>query len=219
MEFDVLSVADGRVLEAMLRHANSHVQETALEVVTASGPKAEVVKNVLVEIARGRSAELSQKAIESLAAIGPSADGIAPVLVAKWSDGMIPLQQFADAVGRLGIRSAAVQSILERGLEDKDQSVATSCAGALCLTSNQPTRTARLVIEAARDGLIGSRCAIAVLHNLREADDVVLPFLVAQLQSGDFWTRHDALNAIGSFGEKASKFITPVESLRNENWP
>jgi HEAT repeat protein len=211
-----ISADDCRLIETMLRHSNLNVQKTALKVLSAAGRRAEPLKNVLVQLAKSPNAELSQEAIEVLAAIGASAGReVAPILISKWHDRTILLGQFADAVGRLGIRSEETQAILAWGLHGMDRWTARSCADALCMTSNEPRRIARLVIDAARDGFFENRDAIGALSRLNLADDVVIPFLVAQLQNNDYWTRFDAINAISSFGEKASHTVTPLKKLLN----
>jgi HEAT repeat protein len=215
-----ISVDECRLIEVLLRHSNPNVRETALNVLADAGLAAEPLKNVLVQIAQGPNDKLSQKAIRTLAAIGTGAGPeVAPVLIATLRRGAISLQQFADAAGRLGVRSQESQAILERGLRDKDRWTARSCANALCITSNEPSRIARLVIDAARDGVFESRDAIAALNGLKHADDVVLPFLAAQLRSEDLWTRHDAANAIASFGEKGLGTITSLEKLLDHDSP
>jgi HEAT repeat protein len=209
-----LSLEDCRLIEKMLRHANIDVRQTALAVLADAGPKGEPLKKVLLELAQGRNAELSHKAIDGLAAIGAKAGNeSAPVLLAKFRDGTIPLSQFAHAAGRLGIRSEAVRAILERGLHDKDRRTAIACATAVCMTSNQPNRTARLVIDASRDGILTVRDVIEAFYLLKGGDDTVIPFLVEQLQNSDYWTYHDAINALGSFGRNASRAVTPLEKL------
>jgi HEAT repeat protein len=213
----VISADDCRLIEAMLQHYNRNVQETALNVLSDVGPRAEPLKAVLVHMAQGPNAELSNKAIGTLATIGASAGGgVAPVLISKLRGGTISLQQFADAVGRLCIHSEAIQAILERGLHDKDRWMARSCASALCTTSAEPRRIARMVIDAVRDGFFENRDAIEALNCLKLADEVVIPFLVAQLQSRDYWTRHDAINLVSSFGEKASNTITLLKKLLDD---
>ena len=209
-----ISADDCRPIEAMLRHSNRNVQETALNVLAKAGATAEPLKKVLIQMAQSPIAELSQKAIETLAAVGASVGReVEPVLTSKLRDRTISLRQFADTAGSLVFRSDATQAILERGLRDNDESTAYYCARALCITSNEPSRIARLVTDASRDKFFDGRGAISALNGLRNADDVVLPFLVEQLQSDDFWTRRDALNAIGLLGEKASAMITLVERV------
>jgi HEAT repeat protein len=206
-----------RLIEMMLRHSNLHVQETALDVLSQAGPSAERLKSVLIQMARSPNPELSRKAIGTLAAIGASAGpDAAPVLISKWRDGTIPLGQFADAVGRLAIRSEAIQAILESGLHDQDLWTTGSCASALCMTSSQPRQTARMVIDAARKNDWGSRLAISALKELKLADDVVIPFLVAQLQREDYWTRHDAINSIGHLGSRGSETVAPLKKLLDD---
>ncbi len=204
----------------LLRHSDRNVRETALNVLSDVGPGALPLKNVLIQIAQGPDAVLSQKAIVTLAAIGPVVGvDVTPVLISALRRRAISLQQFADATGRLCIRSETTQAILEGGLRDEDRWAAAACANALCITSNEPSRIARLVIDAARDEVFSNRHAVEALTGLKHGDDVVLPFLVAQLESKDYWTRHDALNAIGSFREKASSTIASLEKLLNDESP
>jgi HEAT repeat protein len=209
-----VSPGDCHLIELMLRHANTNVQQTALDVLFDLGPKAAPLKKVVLELAKGRNAELTRKAIRTLGAIGPGAGNeAAPVLLSRLSDGALPLQEFAEAAGRLQIRLKAAQAILERGLHDKDRWTAVSCATALCNTSSEPRRPARLIIDAIQGGPIECRDAIATLKRLKAADDVVIPFLALQLQSDDYWTRYDAITALGSFGRKAHQTITPLKKL------
>ena len=215
-----ISADDCRLIERMLRHPNPIVQETALDVLSGAGPRAEPLKDVLLQMAMGRNTDLSQKAVATLTAIGAVVGpDVTPVLISKFRGGTISLQQLADGVGRLGIRSNATQAILEGGLHDRDQGTAVSCMSVLCITSSEPRRTARMIIDATRDREAGNRLAISALNDLKLADDVVIPFLVAQLQNSDYWTRHDAINSIGSCGAKASKAVTPLKKLLDDESP
>jgi HEAT repeat protein len=175
---------------------------------------------VLLQLARGPNAELSRQAIETLAAIGAGAGReFEPLLVTKLHDGTIPLLKFAEVVGRIEIRSESTRAILERGVHDNDRWTARACANALCMTSSEPDRTARLVIGAARDRSFDNRDAIAALNELKGAGDSVMRFLVAQLESTDYWTRHDAINALGDFGETASQAVAPLKKLLEDPSP
>jgi hypothetical protein len=203
---------DCRVIETMLRHSKMNVQLTALAVLSDAGPKAEPLKKAVLDLAGGKNAELSRKAILALAAMGARAGkDTAPVLLSKWRDGTVTLQQFADAAGRLEIRSPAVGAILEAGLRDKDHWAAVSCAKALCITAKEPCRIARLIIDTARKGPLTDREAIEALNLLKNGEDDVIPFLVEQIDSSDYWTRHDAISSLGTFGPKASRAITALE--------
>jgi HEAT repeat protein len=212
-----LSPEDCRLLEKMLHHSNIHVQQTALAVLKDVGPNVEPLKKSVLELASGENAELSRQAVWTLAAIGAKAGtDAAPVLISKVNDGTIPLQHFADAIGHLEIRTAAARAILERGLHDKDRWTASSCATALCATSNEPRRTARLIIDAARVGSFSDRDAVESLRLMKAGDDVVIPFLVEQLQSDDYWTRHDAIVALGSLPEKATQATELLTKLLDD---
>jgi HEAT repeat protein len=206
-----------RLIEVMLRRPNLKLKETALNVLSKAGPRVQQLKSALVEIAHHPNAELSQKAIGTLGVIGADAGReVEPILLSKRRDGSISLQQFADAVGRLGIRSEATRAILERGLHGLDPWTTGSCASAMCMTSNEPRRTARMIIDAARDGDVTDRLAISALNEAKLADDVVIPYLVAQLNSTDHWTRADAIDSIGGFGARASQAITPLKKLLDD---
>jgi HEAT repeat protein len=202
------------LIEAMLRHSNPSVQFTALDVISSAGPSAAPLKRALVDLVQSPDPEIAEEAIGTLAAIGPSAGPEAePVLLSRCREGKIPLRQFADAVGRLEIRSEATRAILERGLHDQDQWTTGSCASALCLTSTDPHRTARMIIAEVRNPEWGTRTAISALNDLKRADDVVIPFLVAQFHHNDHWTRSDAVNSVGTFGAKATEAISPLKKL------
>ncbi len=199
-------------LERMLRHENVNVQQAALAVVFDGREEAEPVMGAVLELARGQNAELSRRAIRTLAAMGPVAgNNAAPILMAKLQDGAISLQLFADAAGRMKIRAPAVLEVIERGLRDNDQ-WAAACATALCITSNEPVAVANLVIGAGRSGSFTEREAIASFAKLKGGDDVVIPFLIRQLNNADYWTRHDAIDALGALGGRAAAAIAPIEA-------
>src|SRR5690606_26834534 len=100
-----LSAEDCQYLGRMLRHENVHVRQTALVVLSDAGEKAEPLTGVVLELAQGPNAELARNAIRTLAAIGASVgNDAAPILIARLQDSTIPLEQFADAVGRMKIR-------------------------------------------------------------------------------------------------------------------
>jgi HEAT repeat protein len=190
-----LSAIDCLLVETMLRHSNLNVQHTALNVLTDAGPKAEPLKHVLVQMARGPNAELTQKAIAAIATIGASAGReCEPILISKLRDGTIPLEQFADAVERLEIRSEAIRTILESGLHDKDRWTARSCANALYVTSNEPSRTARLVNELRRSPPKYAEEAIKALQAI--GTDEAVAALRATAESSDWILRSQATEAL-----------------------
>jgi HEAT repeat protein len=202
------------LVEAMLRHSNPSVQFTGLDLISSAGPSAAPLKRALVDLVQSPDPEIAEEAIGTLAAIGSSARPEAePILLSRCREGKIPLRQFADAVGRLEIRSEATREILERGLHGQDLWTTGSCASALCLTSTDPHRTARMIIAEVRNSEWGTRTAISALNDLKRADDVVIPFLVAQFHHSDHWTRRDAVNSIGTFGAKATEAISPLKKL------
>jgi hypothetical protein len=85
------SAEEYRLIEAMLRHPDPKVQQTALNVLSDAGPGAEPLKRALLEIARGPNAELSLKAIGTLAAIGAGAGPeVEPILLSKRGAGTTP---------------------------------------------------------------------------------------------------------------------------------
>jgi HEAT repeat protein len=221
MPLTELSEEDCQYLERMLRHSNVHVQQTALVVLADVGENAEPLMGVVLELAQGRDAELSRNAVRTLAAMGANVgNNAAPILIARLQDSTIPLQQFADAVGRMKIRVPATLEVLERGLHDKDQWTATACATALCITASEPDPVARLVIDAARAGSFTERRAIESLTRLKGGDDVVIPFLIQQLKNADYWTRHDAIDALGALGGRAVSATSLIESqLHDESAP
>jgi HEAT repeat protein len=217
---DDLSTDARRLLETMLRHADVNVQQTALAAVSDLGRKAEPLKKAVLDLARGTDAEVSHKAIWALAAIGPAAGTEAtPILLAKFREGVIPLGQFAGLAGSLEIRSQEAQAILERGVNDKDHATAVACATALCITSNEPLRVARLVIDTAGTERFTNRDAIDSLARLKGGEEVIIPFLVQQLASTEDWTPHEAMDALGDFGPRASGAIAPLKKLFHAESP
>lgn len=218
--FPDLTAEDGRLLERMLRYPNINVRNTALAVLSKVGPKAEPIKGTVLELAQGQNVNLSRAAIDTLAAMGPKVGKDAtPILLAKVGDGTLPLKSFAEAVGRLEIRSPEAQTILERGLNGYEQWTGVACATALCTTSNEPQRIAHLVINSARAGHFTDRNAIKSLKHLKAGEDVVMPFLVQQLGSTDYWTRHDAINGLGALGPKAAPAIMPLKKFLADESP
>jgi len=87
------------------------------------------------------------------------------------------------------------------------------------MTSSEPRRTARLIIDAARAGYFNHRDAVASLNGLKAGEDAVVPYLVEQLQSDDYWTRHDAIDSLGALGRKASPAINTLQRLLNDTSP
>jgi HEAT repeat protein len=134
----------------------------------------------------------------------------APVLILKLQDGTIPFDEFARAVAQLAICEPAAREIIERGLHDKDRSTAVACATALCFTASEPDRIARADIDAVRAEHFTNRDAIKALTRLKGGDDLVIPFLVEQLKNTDYWTRYDAIRAIGELGPRAASAVTPL---------
>jgi HEAT repeat protein len=208
------------LIETMLRHADVNVQQTALAAVSDLGPKAEPLKKAVLDLARGTDAEVSHKAIWALAAIGPAAGTEAtPILLAKFREGVIPLGQFAGLAGSLEIRSQETQAILEGGVNDKDHETAVACARALCSTSNEPLRVARLVIDAAGTERFTNRNAMDSLARLKDGDEVVIPFLVRQLESTEDWAPHEAMDVLGDLGPRASGAIALLKKLLHAESP
>ncbi len=209
-----LSADDCRRIGVMLRHPNPKVRETGLDVLSDAGSRAEPLKQELLQVARDPNAEIAQQAIRTLAAIGPVVGrDVEPVLLSLWRDGAIPLLPFAETVGRLKIRSEVTRDILERGLNGQDLWTTGAWASALCMTTGDPRGTALTIIDAARNGAFADRLAISVLNVLKGEDEVVIPYLVAQLQNKDYWTCAEAIDAIGGLGARASVAITPLKNL------
>jgi HEAT repeat protein len=207
-----LTAEDVRLLAGMLRHSNINVQQTALAVLSDVGKKAVPLKGAVLDLAQGQNAELSRVAIHTLAAMGAKAgNDVVPVVASKLQDGTLPLPEFANVVGELEIRTPAAQAALESGLSDKDRWAVICCAKAMCITAKAPRRVARLVTDAAGAGPFTERDAIECLSRLQGADDVVISFLMQQIDSEDYWTRHDAIDALGAFGLKAAPALTALK--------
>ncbi len=212
-----LSADDCRRIGVMLRHPNPKVRETGLDVLSDAGSRAQPLKQELLHVAQDRNPEIAHEAIRSLAAIGPVVGrDVEPVLLSMWRDGAIPLRPFAEAVGRLRIRSGATRAILERGLNDQELWTTVACASAICMTTDDPRGTARKIIEAAGNRAFTDRLAISILNDLKGEDELVIPYLVAQLQSEDYWTRAEAIDAVGGFGARASGAITALRKLMDD---
>jgi HEAT repeat protein len=74
-----------------------------------------------------------------------------------------------------------------------------------------------MIVDAARKGSIDHRNAIEALQQLNPAPESVIPYLVEQIQNNDYWTRHDALDAVGEFGRSAAPAMSAVrERLDDE---
>jgi HEAT repeat protein len=218
MGLPVLSADDCRRIRVTLRHPNPKVRDTGLNVLSVAGSRAEPLKLDLLRVARDSNAQIAQKAIRTLAAIGPVVGREAePVLLSLRRDGAIPLLPFAEAVGRLRIRSEATRVILERGqLYGLSLWTKAACASALCMTTDDPRGTARMIIAAAQNGTFTDRFAISILNDLNGEVDFVIPYLISQLQNEDCWTRAEAIDAIGSHGARASTAAASLKKLLDD---
>lgn len=176
--------------------------------------KAIKLKEAVLRWAADENAEAAKIAIRALVAIGPNvAKETESPLVARHKDGTLKLQEFASAVEALQLRSDVIQEILTEGLQSVDHWSVQACARALCRTTADPDRTVALIIAASRYLKLPDRAAIDAIAFTTAADDDVLVYLVEALDSGDYWTRHAAIEALGSRGEKASRTIPRLKSL------
>ena len=137
---------------------------------------------------------------------------MAPLLAEKRHAGNLPLVRFAAAVGGLRIRSAEFRAILADGLHDPDRITVRACALALAETSDEPDRTAALIIAAAGKGPFSHRDAIEILQRMTPAAGTVVPYLIQQISSTDHWTCHDAIHALGMFGPAAAPALGAIKT-------
>lgn len=216
--WDEFTADDVRSIERLLRSPNLDAQLTGLGAVDDMRALAEPLRSAVVDLARSADVSVSRQAIWSLAAIGPTAaDEAAPIVLLKWREGVLSLSEFASVVSHLHYRSDETQALFEAGLNDRDRSTAKACARALCATSTQHERTAALVIAAARMETLDDRDAIEALRALIPAEESLIPYLVEQMRSDDFWTRHDAISAMGRFGRAAAPATSALQvNLNNE---
>ncbi|MBI3863655.1 MAG: HEAT repeat domain-containing protein [Planctomycetia bacterium] len=211
------SADDCRALERLVRHPNDNVRQTALIGLIDSGARADSLRGLLLEVARADDVAQSRLAIRALASCGPGAAAeVSPILISRFRDGKLPLEAVADTVQHLNIRLPEFQEILERGLQDPDRKVVSRCARALRVTSPEPRRVASLIIDGARQRGLDKRATAEILDGWDAAAEAAVPFLSQLTGDPDFWTRHDAINALGSFGRKATAAVDQLEPQLND---
>lgn len=201
-------------IERMLRHPNSSLRSMALDGIVDFGPKATHFEDTLLALVDDPDSGVSNQAISALATIGPAAaDVVGPRLLERFRAGKIPLRQFASAAERLELRSPEIRGILEAGLKDPDEWNRAACARAIVAVAEDPVWAAKYLIAAVGKQQINERVAIGLLRDIDVEGDLVVQFLTRLLGSSDFWTRHDAIDALASMGDHAKPAIADIERL------
>lgn len=208
------------LIEPWLRSDDPRLRSTALVAAPALGVQGEPLADAIIELAQSEDAELSGQAIQALASIGPLvADEAAPIVLARYRDGTIPLKDFANVVGRMEIRSDESQAILESGLRGGDQWTTQACARAMSVTTNRPDETAALIIESAgRSGFKRWDAVDALQQMAPAAGDLILPYLVRVATYNEYWTRHNSIEALGQYGDAAASAIPVLERQLDDEY-
>ncbi len=216
---DDFTTEDCLQLESLLRSPNVHVQRSALTAISGLGAIAAPLKEAVLDLAEADNGELSREITSALFAINSAAndsliaDESVPLLLQKVRSGEMTIREFATVIAVTNQTSDEVQAILEYGIEHEDEWTAQACAQAMLQVSAESEAGAAFVIDIARSGRVSDRNIIEILRGTRAAPATVIPYLASQLSNEDFWTRHDAAQALGDYGADAQLLVGNLEEL------
>lgn len=212
--------ADYQLLADMLTGSDPMAQQTVLEGLSRAEFRARPLKPQLLELLNQGGEELVPQVVRVLAGVGPgAADEFAPILITKVQAGHLSLQQFAESVERLELRSSQIEGTLERGLQEGTLEEAGACARALAVITPDRDRVARMVLEAAGRHSSNVTCWTEALERLRTHDTATLAFLESRLLFPADWQKIAACRALGQLGPEATPTVPRLRALLEDRSP
>lgn len=207
-------------VEAMLRHAEESVRLTALAGVIEWGAAAAPLKHLIRDLVDAGGAKQAGLARQALVSLGQTAvDVSGPKLLADLRGGKIKLNDLAISIGRARLGEPSLLKELEGCLLDLDQNdnLRATCAWALCSGTSEPHRIAPLIIDLAERSQLPHVAVIHALGQLKDIDNVLIPYLVERLSNQQ--AVNETLELLGQRGKNAASALPQIEQLLEAERP
>jgi len=196
----------------MLRDSNFEVQFTAVQGLADMHDHAASLLDDLLQLVDSGDPDLD--IWSAVVALGPEVGSAAePHLFANLQNQRIKLYYCASIAADLHLQSDAVLKKLEEGLSSESPQIAT----ALCQLATDQRAATTQVIKATEEDRLTAREAIKALQHSSGCEDLLVPFFRQYLRSDDYWTRYDAIRALGKLGASAEPTLDEMKSQLDDD--